>query len=202
MYTEEDIYVMFRKAQSLYFSRPYRLPKDINAFISNRMNKTNREALEISAKWFNTKWKNIEPSAYFGYGFELMGKKFTYHNFLDRRVHNYYITRDKIRKRDIEINKEKIEHSLNFIRTYIEKNRNIKISIWTQYCCSEKGGIKAPIKDYLDNNIDRLTLTWIIRNKHIALSDGDKMLIPLIIDNYREYTEQVKEFKYLLEEIW
>jgi len=61
--------------------------------------------------------------------------------------------------------------------------------------------MKAPIKHYLNNNIDRLVIAWIINKKYITLSDGDRMLMPLIIDNYREYVEQVKEFNALLEDV-
>ena len=201
MYTEEDIYVMFRKAQSIYASRPYRLPKDFNSFLLNRMSKINRESLIIITKWFNSKWKNINPLDFFGYGFDLMGKKFTYCKFFDNRVHNFYITRDKIKKRDLEITREQITKSIAFIKEYMSKQEKSPVSFWLRYCNLEVDGIKAPIKHYLNNNIDRLVIAWIINKKYLTLSDGDRMLIPLIVDNYREYVDQVKEFRLLLEDV-
>ena len=189
---------MFRKAQSIFASRPYKLPKDFNSFMLNRMSKINRETLIIVTKWFNSKWKNINPLNFFGYGFDLMGKKFTYRHFFDNRVHNYYITRDKIKKRDLEITQKQINSSVDFIQEYMSKQEESPVSFWLRYCNLDVDGMKAPIKHYLNNDIDRLVIAWIINRKYITLSDGDRMLMPLIIDNYREYIEQVKEFNTLL----
>ena len=59
MITEEHIYNAFRKAQSLALSRPYKLPKDFDAFFA-KMPENNKTILTLITRNFNTIWQNID----------------------------------------------------------------------------------------------------------------------------------------------
>jgi hypothetical protein len=185
MIKQYDVYVSFRKAQSQYLSRPYRLPKDFDAFIQNKLSDKNKEALEISTNWFNTKWRNIDMDVFFQCGFELMGKGFSYVKFFDRRVLNLYIEKDKNIKRESELNKKMLIKSAKFVKKFMEYKSNISKIV--QYCNHSCDGIRAPIKHYLSNNIDNFFLTWLIKSGYLKLTDDERNMIPQVADNYRKY---------------
>ena len=199
MYTLFEIYLKFRQAQSKFFSRPYRLPKNFDEFINKRLSRQNKESLEIVTNFFNTKWKNISIDRYFQYGFEIYDSKFTYVRFFDKIVMNGYIARDKHLKRDIEINKQNLINSARFIKKFIKNNIvNNKISRIIQYSRMRDKKDSLPIIHYIRGKIDKYFLVWLIKRKYLILNDNDRSLLPLIVENYRDYLNDLDSFKNLM----
>ena len=75
MYDTRDIYIAFRKAQSLAKNRGYRIPKDWDNHFNNKMKPTDRDNLQKITDYFNTKWQNINPQKYFEAGFDIYKTK-------------------------------------------------------------------------------------------------------------------------------
>lgn len=194
MVTHEDIYRSFRMAQSQSFGRPYRMPKDFEKHMNGRMSDINRKALCLITKWFNTKWSSINPVKYFECGFELYNN-FTYHQFVDTKVIKLYIQKDKIIKLKSELNKQKIIDSVKFVKKYIKDN-NIKS--FGVYCMIRKDEKSLPVINYLNNNIDKYFLAWLIRDKYIHLTDYERSVIPYIIDRYRNILIELKSINNFL----
>ena len=105
MFTELDIYTEYRRAQALEYNRGYRIPKNFQKHLNFKMSSKNREALELATKYFNTKWKNIDPAKFFEAGFGVL-KSFTYVQFFDPRVMRLYIQRDKNQRDRLPIHKD------------------------------------------------------------------------------------------------
>lgn len=187
MYDEYDVYVAFRKAQSSFHSRPYRLPKDWDKHFSERMSKKNRDALTLAAKYFNTKWRNVNMEKFFSVGFDLIGKSFSYIRFFDPRVMALYIERDKINKRNLEMNKKSFILSAKYVKNKWGKGR------LKHYARARVGQESVAIRDYIRGNIDQFFLTWLIREKYLLLEDLDRVQIPYIVEKYREYLARLED---------
>jgi hypothetical protein len=194
MRERQDVYVAFRKAQSLAKNRGYRLPKDWDTFYK-KLSLKNRNTLTQITHWFNTKWKDIDPQKYFDCGFELFGKSFSYHKFAERPIINLYIQRDKAVKRDMKMSKKSIALSTKWVLKYMKES---DIPTFFVYCNSRIGNRLLPIDHYLKNKIDGIFLTWLIKDKMIgALTDDERATIPYITENYRENVlklEQIQDF--------
>jgi len=192
-----DVYVAFRKAQANYHSRPYRLPKDWVKHFTN-MSKANQEAMFLAAERFNTRWSNINMDTYFGVGFDLIGKGFTYTRFFDVRVMSLYMERDKMKKRNLSLNKVDIVNSSSFVIKYMGGHGHLK-----EYARKRDNFESAPVKHYIHGKIDQYFLTWLIKEKYLILEDSDRTQIPYIIEKYRDYVatlEELKDFMILLKE--
>lgn len=201
MRTSNEIYASFRKAQSKAFNRPYKLPKDFDAFFL-KMRKGDKEALVLATKWFNTKWQNINPDRYFQYGFELLKNRFTYKKFFDPRLVKYYIMRDKSSKRDLRLSKVRLRDSALFVKKWMKLNKEESgVSTLLRYSHSSDDGIPAPVKHYLMGNIDKYFFVWLLYNKYIVLTDSDKALVPLVVERYRDYVGEVEELRPFMEKI-
>jgi len=190
----EEVYATYRKVQSLYLGRGYKLPKDIKKHIEEKMVEKNRDNIVTLAHWFNTKWRNIDLEKYFEAGFELFGNTFSYNKFLDNKIVKLYIQLDKNKKRLMEINKKEIINSFKFIK---ENYGNAPLE---HYCNMENGYMHLVVEDYLKNKIDKTLLTYLINYKYIRrLNDEDRQKIPYIVTNWREHLEKVKELKDFIE---
>ena len=201
MRTANEIYASFRKAQSKAFNRPYKLPKDFDAFFL-KMRKGDRESLVLATKWFNTKWHNIDPDRYFQYGFELLKNRFTYKKFFDPRLVKYYIMRDKSSKRDLKLSKTRLRDSAIFVKRWMKLNKEESgVSTLLRYSHSSDDGTPAPIKHYLMGNVDKYFFVWLLYNKYMVLTEDDKALVPLIVERYRDYVGEVEELRPFLERI-
>lgn len=189
MYQIIDVYVAFRKSQANFLNRGYRIPKDFDSHLS-KMNKKNSDALKLITDYFNTKWSNIDPETYFDCGFSLL-KTFSYAHFFDERVINIYKTKDKNRKREMEITKDQILKSLKFAKNYILKNgiKDIK-----EYARLRDGNELVCIQHYLTNKVDKYFIVMLIKQGLLILKDGDKLKIPYIVEQYRECVEKLDEF--------
>ncbi|MFW6173110.1 MAG: hypothetical protein ACOC5T_05140 [Elusimicrobiota bacterium] len=195
MYDIKDVYASFRKTQSKYISRPYVIPKDFDQFYNDNMIEKNRKYLDLITKNFNTKWRHIDVDRYFSCGFELFGKNFTYVKFLDRRIIKFYIERDKSLKRSMALTKEEINKSFTFIKRYSNKRgfRNTsKLSILSQYCHSKEDNQTTPVRHYIKGKISKYVIVWLCNTGFMVLADEDRILLPLIVEKWREYVEELK----------
>ena len=103
----EFVYVKFRKMSSEFSNKPYKLPKNFESHLFNRMSENNRENLIKVTKNFITKWERIDIEQYFRVGFRLFGKNFSYNKFLNEKIMNLYKDLDKNIKIDMNNNKKK-----------------------------------------------------------------------------------------------
>ena len=175
MLTEKDVYFAFRRASP----KPYRAPKDWDEFFNKKMNKPSREALETITSFFNTKWKNINVAKYMACGFELF-PTFTYVKFFDPRIISLYITKDKIDKRECELDKRKIIESAKFVK---RKIKDLNLYNLKQYGGHRVDFSSTPIDDYLQGPLDSLILFYLIYKKYLILQDHDEGRISYIMEN-------------------
>jgi hypothetical protein len=191
MYEPLDIYVAFRRAQSNILNRGFRLPKDFDKHLNSKMSKSNRDALILATGYFNTKWQNVDPALFFDCGFELF-KKFTYIQFFDERVMNLYKAKDKNRKREMEVNKEKLKESSAFVQKFMTDNEMKSLK---EYCRRRNGESLIVVEHYLKGHIDKYFFVYLIDKRLILLNEDDKTMIPYIIEQYRECLQKLKELR-------
>ena len=197
MITAEDIYAEFRRAQAESKNRPYRLPKDFEAFMEKRMSQKNKEALLLVTQYFNTKWKNINPFRFFECGFELY-KSFTYVMFFNRNVMELYIRKDKHIKRDLDNAKKGLLESLRFVVPYMTEKKIPNIS---RYCQMRKDRQSLPVKHYLENKIDKYFVSLLIKMGYLQLEDDELMMMPYISEHYRSIIIQFKEIEKFVDRV-
>jgi hypothetical protein len=191
MYEPLDIYVAFRRAQSNILNRGFRIPKDFDKHLNSKMSKSNKDALILATGYFNTKWQNINPEVFFDCGFELF-KKFTYVQFFDERVMNMYKAKDKNRKREMEVNKEKLKESSAFVQKFMASNEMKSLK---EYCRRRNGESLIVVEHYLKGHIDKYFFVYLIDKRLILLNEDDKTMIPYIIEQYRECLQKLKELQ-------
>ena len=189
MITPEDVYAEFRRAQAESKNRPYRLPKNFETFMEKRMSEKNREALVLATKFFNTKWKNINPFRYFECGFELY-KSFSYVMFFHRPVMELYIRKDKHLKRDLNDAKMGLVNSLRFVLPYMKEHNIPSIG---RYCQIREQRQSLPVKHYLENKIDKYFIVLLINMAYLHLDDDELMMMPYVAEHYRSMLMQFKE---------
>jgi len=187
--TEEQVYYYFRKAQAETKNRGFRLPKDFEAHLNKKFSKSNKEALILATKYFNTKWENINVYKYMQCGFELL-KTFSYVKFFDKRVMNLYIVKDKNLKRKMGLNKKEIIKSAKFVKKYMNDNN---IITFKDYCSATIDNRKEIIDHYIHNKIDKFFLVWSIKTGYLYLSDNDRSQIPYITAQYREILAEIDD---------
>jgi hypothetical protein len=197
-----DVYIEFRKAQSMALNRPYRIPKDLDKHFETKMSPENNKQLEYLTNRFLTRWANIDVSRFFRYGFELFGKKFSYDRFIHPKLVLFYIEKDKNLKRNSENTKEKIVESVKFVKKWM-KDKEIRedISLLSQYCMKRDDGIKAPVKHYLLGKIDKHFVTWLIYKKMLNVTVDEDGLLPYIEENYRDYVCDIENMSKFLKEL-
>jgi len=185
------IYSNFRKAQSFHNNRGYRLPTNFEKHFNTKLSEKNREILSLTTKYFLTKWRNINQFEYFLCGFELY-KGFSYHQFFDQKIMTLYITKDKNKKRTLELVQKNFEKSKIFVLNYIKKNNLKSLKLYGQM---KEGNTTLAVQHYVHNHIDKFFLVKLISNGIVSLTDSDRIQIPYIIDQYREILEEMKEEK-------
>jgi len=190
LYTEFEIYNIFRQEQATHFSRGFRLPKNWDTYFE-KMNEKQKTNLISITRNFNTKWQNIDPKLYFSVGFELFKNSFSYHKFFDVRITKHYISRDKVQKRDSDNVKEDFSKSLKHVRNIISESDTILLD----YTKLKIENQSLPVYDFLHNNIGKYFLTQLIRHKYLILNETEKLQLPLITANYREYLYHIKQSK-------
>ena len=193
MITVQDVYIKYQQARARFTSRPYRIPKKWDA-VWAKMSEPQVYNVEMITKAFNTRWQNVDIDKYFDIGFQLFGKGFTYTKFYDRRILLSYIEKDKQSKRQKTNILESYNKSNEYVIEWLNKRpHRDDLSIYKQYCMMNDNGIKAPIKHYLSNHIDKYMLTWLINRKYLSLEEHEKSLVPIITENYWTLSEEINE---------
>lgn len=175
-----SVYNFYKKAESKCKNKPYKEPKNFE-LVWNRLSDDNKQIIQTLSDYFNTKWYNINPELYFLSGFKKW-KSFNWSMSLRKEVMQKYISSDKSRKRNDDINnniKESIE--------YIKENYD---SIF-YYCEVVYGNLSAPVIDYLRSKISGALLYWLISNKYLILTEQDNSYIMHLMNN-EKYKEMVK----------
>lgn len=199
MYDVEKIYYYFRKAQSSYRGSGFRMPKNFENHFNKRMTSLTRESLRKITRYFNTKWNNIDPYNYFLCGFEIY-KSFSYNKFFDEKVLNLYIRRSNIAKREMEVNKKRIEKSVSFISLYMKK---IEVKTLIGFCNKIDGkGNHTIINLYIKDKIDKFTVCWLIMKGYLKLNDNDMAVIPYISEQYRNIVYILQEINDFIENLF
>lgn len=186
----EEIYYQFRKAQSDYNNRGFRLPKDFEDHFNIKFKEANKKALIKISGWFLTKWGNINPYDYFLCGFELYKKGFTYTKFFDEKILLLYKARDKNKKREIEITKKSLIKSALFVKKWMTENN---ASLY-DYINTREGNHRLAVEHYLKNKIDASFIVFLIR-KGMILTDNDRALIPYVQENFRNIKYELDGMK-------
>ena len=184
MVNNKDIYINYRLAKG------YRLPKDISAAIS-RLSEKNQEALDIAAKYFSTKWHNIDISIFMKCGFEII-PKFSYTDIFNTKVMRYYIQRDKEKKWHTKMSKENIVNSLKFVKNY-NKNNNIKNVM--HYCNMYDNGKKIIVDHYMKNKVCKYFILWLYLIDYLNIDDEDMKFLPDILSHQNELVNELKTIK-------
>lgn len=195
MYIKLDIYIAYRTAQANYNSRGWRKPKDFEDWL-NKHPKEN-EALDLCARFFNTKWQNLDLELFMKYGFELWKGGFTYARFFNRQLIKYYIDRDKVTKRQLDLNKQSIIKSAKFIKRYCKNNQLTLLS----YCNKIDGYNKLIIDHYIKNKIDKYIIVYFIYKKFISIDENDYSRIPVINQTYRNTINDIMKNLDFLKEV-
>ena len=190
MITDYD--VAFRKAQSIFNGRGFRLPKDWEEFKSTRMTEHNVNKLREAAMYFNTTFSNVDIDKYMICGFELW-KGFTYNKLLDKRVIDSYIHKEKASKRRLEITHREIEISFNNISDYLsDKPKRPGYGQLQNYCKIREGEVRIIINMYVQGKIDVMTLAYCVNRRYINLTDDERALSPYLVQRYRDVMEQLQ----------
>lgn len=185
MITIQEVYEIYRRVQGRSLGRPYRLPKDFNTWFINAPQPTQTN-LETITKFFCTKWSNINPEDYFAAGFNIF-KNFSYHQFQNPKVLNFYIDKDKMKKRSLIGCKADIIKSMKYVQeTY-------GIITESEYCKMRSGALSLPVSDFISNHIGKYFLTSLIYKRFLTLEDHERCLVSIITSNYRDIVAELEE---------
>jgi len=197
-YEPYDIYLSFRKAQAFSKNRPYKIPKNFEEHLVNKMSTVNRDAILKATDYFNTKWTNVNIDDYMQYGFDLW-KTFSYTKFFDEKLIKYYIQKDRNKKLQCKNGKEELTKSVKFVKKYMKEKG---IPTLKAYCMRKENGCRVFITHYIkENNIDKLFITWLIKERFITLSEDESAVLPYITGHYRDLCELLKEINGFLNKL-
>ncbi|MFW6046540.1 MAG: hypothetical protein ACOCP4_01975 [Candidatus Woesearchaeota archaeon] len=177
MITALDVYKCYKFAESIMKNKEFKEPKTIK-----RLSEKNQKKLEIAAGYFNTIWQNINMQMYMLAGFKLW-KNFNVNMMIDKQVIEKYKKLDKKAKKNYNPKREEIVLSIN----------NICFNEPDIYkYCDDGNIIRKPIKDYLKNRIDCVTLCYLIEKKYIKkLNNEERDLLSYFINNYQKIKENM-----------
>lgn len=190
MITEEQIYRKFRSIQSRILNRPYRLPKNWDIFFA-KLGPDRKVPLTRLTLNFNTKWSNVDPDLYINAGFEVFGPRFSYHVFLDKRVLNLYISKDRAIKREVENIEESLRKSIDFVDSVIPDGPTSKLY---RYVNMYDGSRPRAFTDYLANNIDKYFLVWLIKEDYVKIRNEQAMQLCYINEQYNKYLRILRSY--------
>lgn len=197
MYTLQDIYYFYRREQAFANNRGFRMPKDFDFYLKKRLTPKNRESLELVTKYFNTKWRSIDPSVYFRKGFEIY-KNFGYHQFFNRCVIERYIEDDRDRKRAIKMESKKMLESSIFVKGFMKENQITSLGV---YAKSKDNGVSLPVRHYMINKIDPFFLVWLIKEGMFVPDDVDMPYMNYILTEQRNIIDKLNQHLQLTQKI-
>lgn len=197
--TDWNVYVSFRHAQGQAKNKPYRLPKQWETFRENRMSPTNREFLDKTVQYFNTKWHNVDLNDYMSTGF-MLWKNFSYHQFLNPKVIELYKRRVKVNLRKLRVDKETVLESLKHIKSFMSDKETINgYNKLQTYCKLKEGHSHIAFQDYHKGKLDNLTMSYLVYKRYVKLSDEERGVMTNFTQNYRELVDSMKDLQKFIE---
>ena len=198
MYTEKDIYQIFRRVQSKVKNRPYKMPKDWEKHWETKFKSMQRETIRKMLRYSLTTWQDIDLYEYFSCGFELW-KSFSYHQWFHTAVINLYIQKSKNRKR-LEVNIKKIlVESGKFVKQYCSEN---DIKSLKEYARIQDGFRLLCITHYLQDKISKWFLAFLIYKKYAPpFSRESWERIPEINENFDNIRRDLRDLGSFLDKL-
>lgn len=190
MLTEENIYRAFRQEQSKYLGRPYRLPKSWDQFFA-KLAPERKGPIKTITLFFNTRWSNIDPRAYFQAGFKVFGNSFSYHKFFDRKIIELYINEDRAIKREVEGVADDLINSIEYIKSLLP---DAPVSRLTRYVNMFDGQRPKAISDYLANRIGKYFLVYLVKEGYVSLRSEQRGQLVYIDKQYNKYVQILTSF--------
>lgn len=175
-YSDYDIYVIYKKVEAYHKNKEYKQPKNLNS-----LSKENKEKLEKMSGYFNTIYHNINPKVYMHIGFKLW-KTFGINKMDDPKIHQKYISFDKKMKREYNPDKKRVKSSINYINSFDDV---------FEYCNNGEV-IREPVKDYIQNKMDCVTLCFLLEKRIMKPLNGEeKNMLSYFINNYTEIKQNM-----------
>lgn len=195
MFTTFDVFLEYKKAEEYVKSKKCRMPKNWNDYLQNKISKSNREILETITNYFNTIWQDIDIYQYMIIGFTLY-KNFTIKNFLNSKILNHYIKKDKSKKiNDIDLNVETLKKSLKYLKNEIN---GLTLHDKFVYYANQK---EMVINDYCHNKINLALVVWLIMDNYLILEDVDIDRIPYLKQRYDIIADKIKQKRKIFNKI-
>jgi len=196
-YTSREIHGEFLKARCEYMNDGgWSFPK-------RKLSPIHQQELESITKLFCTKWINVNPLLYFGFGFQLFGKNFYFQHFQDSRLINYYKEKIKVldRKMEKEENemKDDIDRSLDFIEDFCTARENVGNLVRYMRCVMASGGlVPAILVHFKRRKIDPYTMVFLM----IRYKDEFKIFDEDLLTHYlgREFRRTMFRLRFQLSE--
>jgi hypothetical protein len=193
---EFDVYMAYQRAKSSVTNKGFRTPKDWVKFYTEKLNKPAQENLTRVSKYFSTVWVDINAEMYFECGFSIF-KKFSYHQFFDKKIMLLYKQRDKMKKNEYNDMKKSLVKSCKFVKQFMKDH---SIEFLKDYCLLTLESRPVIIDHYLKNSVDGYFVTWMIAEKLFHPLDHE-VIMPFVSQNYREYFSKLNDNREFLDKI-
>jgi hypothetical protein len=169
MITPYDVYCAFNKARNkrIVSEEKYR----------NRLSEKNLLQIDKTAMYFNTVYSNIDLDMYMQCGLKLW-KTFNPSRFLDERIIEEYKNQDKRYKRSINVSKEDIDRSFEYIGMPLDEYCSIISSSYKDHLI---------ISGYIKNKIHSVIVVYCLYNRLIRFDDLHRDYVYNILNNYDEW---------------
>lgn len=167
MLDEQDIYISFRTIQCDILNRKFNVPKNWDDFFNNKLKPEQREVLRKMVRYLATTWSNVDVDKYFKYGFELW-KTFSYHQFFNTQLINYYIQKEKNKKIKNDNTKKALIESAKFVRKFIIDNKLLNLE---EYCNIKNGFQSLAVKHYVEGNLSQHFIGYLIYIKYVDINE-------------------------------
>jgi hypothetical protein len=169
MITPYDVYCAFNKARNkrIVSEEKYR----------NRLSEKNLLQIDKTAMYFNTVYSNIDLDMYMQCGLKLW-KTFNPSRFLDERIIEEYKNQDKRHKRSINVSKEDIDRSFEYIGMPLDEYCSVISSSYKDHLI---------ISGYIKNKIHSVIVVYCLYNRLIRFDDLHRDYVYNILNNYDEW---------------
>lgn len=201
MYTELDIYQNYRQSQTQFLGRTgYKTPKDWVKYFTEKLSNNQQDNLTRASKYFSTLWTDVNPKEYFDCGFQLHGKRFSYHLFFDKKIMLLYKRHDKNQKNEFKNMKKSLVNSVKFV--LIQTKNKKCINPLMCYCDMMDGPERHKIvSDYLKNNVCGYFLVWMAAEGWFDRIYDYESCLSFLFENKRDMYRKLYNEKEFLEKI-
>lgn len=182
-------------------NRGFRLPRNWELHKVEKMNAMTVSKLQQAADCFNTRYQNVDMNKYMAVGFELY-TGFSYHLLLDEKVIEMYKRKEKVRMRDLTINKEKVVESCKYIKQYMRDKELINgYNKLETFCKLKDGAMHIAVSSYFKGRLDNVTMAYLMYKNYLKITDDERGMLVNISNNYRELVDGMLDIKTFIEKI-